>query len=291
MPKSKGRKVKHGKGSPRRPGGGRAGYRPGRIGLDPALIAKLLASGPPDQVVEMLPPLLWLHHSRGFPANLCVSAALTLRFAFEWIGVRARPTPVDLVISDQGTGRRARYGEGEPRWDGEHFSGHCVLWLPGSRRWIDTTVMQYPEVRGSAYPLPVVGRMADSWGGSAVDHAELAAGRLTAGTRMTVPRGELVLEYTVCADPDDIVMTALSLTPGMEARLRNTGINLIAGAVDWWRKPGVVARVRDAPYPRLHALLDLVGDAPMIVDESNGDCSFEVAPARLVRVDELLRTQ
>ncbi|MET8427786.1 hypothetical protein [Nocardia sp. NPDC004860] len=59
---------------------------------------------------------------------------------------------------------------------------------------------------------------------------------------MTVPREELILDYTICPDPGDVVMTALNGTPGMEAKLRSTGINLISGAVEWWRKPGIVER-------------------------------------------------
>lgn len=286
MPKSKGRKPKHTSRPGLRPARGRARYQPGVLEIDPRVIATVLGAAPPDQLVEMLPPMLWLYHSRGFQANLCVSAALTLHYAYGLIGITAVPTPADLVITDQNTGKSTYYGDGEPRWDGENYSGHCVLWLPASGRWIDTTVVQYPEVRASR-PLPVIGRAAAARGGSSLDRAALAMGHLTPGTQMTVPRDELILDYTICPDPDNVVMTALNGTPGMEAILRNTGINLISGAVEWWRKPGIVERARSAPYPRLHALLDAVGDAPVSVD-ADDNWFFEIAPGRLARADELV---
>ncbi|MET8427787.1 hypothetical protein [Nocardia sp. NPDC004860] len=85
-----------------------------------------------------------------------------MHYAYGLIGITAVPTPADLVITDQNTGKSIYYGDGEPRWDGENYSGHCVLWLPGSGRWIDTTVVQYPEVRASR-PLPVIGRATATW--------------------------------------------------------------------------------------------------------------------------------
>ncbi|MBF6358252.1 hypothetical protein IU449_27525 [Nocardia higoensis] len=246
----------------------------------------MLAAAPPDQLVEMLPPLLWLHYSTGAQANLCVSAAMTLRSTYALLGIEARPTPVDLVIGHRAGGLLARYG-GEHRWEGQNYHGHCVLWLPGSGRWIDTTVMQYPEVRASM-PLPVVGRSAGTFGGNAAARTALAQGRLIAGTHMTVPREELILDYTVVADEDDTFLHGIhALAEDTERRFRDSGANLAAACLEWWRKPGIVERVRTAPYPQLHALLDAIGGAPIHVD-ADETWLFEIAPGRHVRLDELL---
>lgn len=290
MPKSKGRKPKGGVSrSNVKRAKSRSGYNPGQLGIPEMLIAKMLAAAPPDQLVEMLPPFLWLHHSSGAPANLCVSAALTLQHAYEVIGIQARPTAVELIIGHRARGPLAHYGIGGARWDGDLFEAHCVLWLPGSGRWIDTTVMQYPEVRASI-PLPVVGRTAASFGGGDASRSALAQGRLLAGTHIAVPREELILDYTVLADDADVITTgAHALGPDAEERLRGAGVNLVSAALDWWRKPGIVERVRTAPYPRLHALLDAVGQSPNYVDD-NEDWFFEIAPGTLVRADELLAT-
>ncbi|MGY4102048.1 hypothetical protein ACW2Q0_21230 [Nocardia sp. R16R-3T] len=289
MPKSKGRKPKRTNGA-RKPSRGRTGYNPGRLGIPEQVIATMLGTAPPDQLVEMLPPFLWLHHSSGHQANMCVSAALTLQQAYDVIGVLARPTAVQLVISHRDRGPLTRYGGGEHHWDGKDYSGHCVLYLPGSGRWIDTTVMQYPEARASM-PLPIVGRPGGVLAGGERARAALAEGRLLVGTRMTVPREELILDYTVVAEDDEMITTgAYALAPDGETRLRNAGVNLASAAIEWWRRPGIVERVRDAPYPRLHALLDAVGQAPTHIDEQQ-DCFFEIAPGQHVRLDELLTTR
>ncbi|MGW4720434.1 hypothetical protein [Nocardia sp. NPDC004260] len=75
MPKSKGRKPKdRTRRSNGRAGTRSNGYTAGRLGIPPRVIANMLAAAPPDQLVEMLPPMLLLHLSRGVQANLCVSA-------------------------------------------------------------------------------------------------------------------------------------------------------------------------------------------------------------------------
>ncbi|WP_280426416.1 hypothetical protein [Nocardia carnea] len=287
MPKSKGRKPKR---ATTRSHGRRAraesGYDPGRLGIPARLIANMVAAAPPDQLVEMLPPFLWLHHSTGIRADLCVSAAISLHHAYDLIGITARPTAVELVITHQTRGTLTRYGSGGASWDGEQFNAHCVLWLPGSGRWVDATVMQYPEVRASM-PLPVIGRMAGSIGGGPASRASLAEGRLAAGTHMTVPREDLILDYTVLTADPHVITDPFTTDPEKAALFRSSGINLISNALEWWRRPGIVERARTAPYPRLHALLDAVGQAPVHVD-ADGNRTFETTPGSRTRINELL---
>ncbi|MGW4720321.1 hypothetical protein [Nocardia sp. NPDC004260] len=145
---------------------------------------------------------------------------------------------------------------------------------------------QYPEARASL-PLPVIGRAAATLGGGAASRAAYAEGRLSVGSHMTVPREELVLDYTVVAADDSMFTDALAADPVMAARLRCAGVDLASASVEWWREPGIVERVRNAPYPRLHALLDGVGQAPVHID-GEGNWFFQTAPEQRARLDELL---
>lgn len=249
-------------------------YAVGRLrGSDKALGA-LLFSGQaaPDLMVELLLPLLWLYHADGNPANMCVDSALTLHYAYEQLGIIAQPRAVDLVVADERTSKKVYYGRPDPQWQGSTFLGHCVLWLPRSRRFIDATVEQYPEIR--RYRLgPICGRIAVAEG--RLEHqAALDRGELPAGTHLGVQRKELTLMYTAVDQRfDDVVTTAPVVQHNVEKH-RRTGINLASHAISMLRLPEVSERIRRAPYPRLHALLDVIGTADITADE---DGDFRIA--------------
>ncbi|MFD3458856.1 hypothetical protein ACFWVM_04030 [Nocardia fluminea] len=104
---------------------------------------------------------------------------------------------------------------------------------------------------------------------------------------MAVPREELLLSYTVVdGDSDAIAAGAHALAPGGAEKIRRAGINLVSAALDWWRKPGIVDRVRNAPYPQMHALLDMIGEAPVHYT-SDSDWFFETTTGTHARLDEL----
>ncbi|MFJ8746196.1 hypothetical protein ACIRL2_43420 [Embleya sp. NPDC127516] len=111
-------------------------------------MAGVLAQAPPDRLVEQLLPQLWLALADGFPANVCVDACITLSFAFGQFGIESLLQPVDLTIEDA-SGAVVVHGSPRPSWNaaGTEFTGHCVLWLPDSRRLIDPTVEQYERMR------------------------------------------------------------------------------------------------------------------------------------------------
>ena len=88
-------------------------------------------------MVEVLPAAVWLHHMQGQPAYACVEAALTLRFAFEQLGIEARVAAVQLRIEDHATGWETDYGRADPFWADRVFHG-CVKvngLHQGRRRW------------------------------------------------------------------------------------------------------------------------------------------------------------
>lgn len=125
-------------------------YSVGRLrGSEKAVAMLLDAESHPDRLVELLPPLLWLYHVAGMPANQCVNGCMVLKHAYTTFGIRAEPTAVDLTITDRSTDAApVFYGRADPYWDWESstFHGHCALWLPRSGRLLDATVEQYPEM-------------------------------------------------------------------------------------------------------------------------------------------------
>lgn len=280
MPKSKGRKPKkkqarlvpaHPTAIPAPAGPGR--YTVGRLRGSEDAIGALLFSGQaePDLMVELLPPLLWLYHAHGQPANHCVDGCMVLHYAYEQLGITAQPRAVDLVASDQRTGKRNLYGRPDPFWSDRQFIGHCVLWLPQSGRIVDATVEQYPEVR--RYRLgPICGRLALTTG-TAAHQSAIARGELPSGTHLAIQRNDLLLLYTTVDPAFDEIVTAAPLVLQTASQYRRAGINLASHALTLLRLPEVVDRVRQAPYPRLHALLDTIATAPATADE-DGDYRF-----------------
>ncbi|MEV6962804.1 transposase [Streptomyces sp. NPDC051207] len=119
------------------------------------------ASGTPksrDGIVEAI-RALWAALADGrVPANVCVDACMTLRNAYGQLGVQAELLAVDLAVEHE-NGGGTRYGSLTPSWTGTSWSGHCVLVLPGSERFVDATVEQFDEVR-EVGAGPMIGKVA-----------------------------------------------------------------------------------------------------------------------------------
>jgi hypothetical protein len=183
-------------------------YNAGRVRSSMDRIGGLLISEltPPDLMVELLPPMLWLEHAVGHPRNMCVSSCVSLHYAYTALGIEAHPRAVDLVVTNRRTDTRTLYGRPDPYWSEATFHGHCVLWLPGSGRFIDPTVEQYPDVRD--YELgPICGRLAASLA-TPEQQARIARGELIPGTHVGVEREDLLLLYTTVGHEfDEVVMS------------------------------------------------------------------------------------
>ncbi|MGN2642419.1 hypothetical protein ACTD5D_40855 [Nocardia takedensis] len=280
MPKSKGRKPAKNRSrtverpsQPRMPAPTR--YAAGRLKGSMEQIGALLFSGrsTPDAMVELLPSMLWLGHMHGRPANICVDASMVLHYAYAELGITAHPRAVDLMINDERTGRTIAYGRPDPVWEDTAFAGHCVLWLPHSRRLVDATVEQYPEVR--RYRLgPIVGRMTAT-SGTAEQRAAIQRGELAPGAHIAVQRKDLLLVYTTVDGAYDQIVTGHPGVIDNAEQHRLAGIDLASHALMFWRLPEVIDQIRRAPYPRLHALLDAVGDTDPVPDDT-GHLRFPV---------------
>jgi hypothetical protein len=221
----------------------------------------------PDLVVELLPAMLWLENATGRQRNMCVSSCVTLHFTYAALGITAHPRAVDLVVVNQKTDKRTMYGRPDPYWSNTTFHGHCVLWLPGSRRFIDPTVEQYPEVR--RYRLgPICGRLAASMVPPGQQH-RVAAGELIPGSHIGVPREDLLLLYTAVEHEfDDVVMTGPTLTNHL-TEVQRAGRNLAMQALALLIQPEVITRARQTPHPRVRALLDLLAGAQLDSDDDH----------------------
>lgn len=299
VPKSKGRKPKkpakkstkptraHQVGDPFR---ARSGYNVGTLkGSDKALVTLLDSEHvTPDQLVEMLLPLLWLYHCTGMPGNLCVDGSMVLHYAYEQFGITAEPKAVDLVVSNRRTDQRTLYGRPDPYWDGTTFNGHCVLWLPQSGRFLDATVEQYPEVRRHRLG-PIIGRVGATAGGTPAEAAAMQRGELPHGVAFGVRREDLMLLYTTVGSQHAEVLTHAPLIEETRPRYRRAGINLASHALSLLQLPEAIDKARAVPYPRLHALLDAVAGAEFSTD-ADGDIHFTLpveAAEMSLRLDDL----
>lgn len=238
--------------------------RPGRIlgAVPEAHIEAILMRAPADRLPIWLLPHLYRQYVTGAQANHCVDAALTLSVAFDLLGIPARPWPVRLLIEpDTGTSATL-YGE-NPRWDGDVFHGHCVLWLPEHAHFIDVTLEQFDETAGED---PLVGRAYTLPGSQPGDRSTLDWAN-TGGTAL-VRRETCNLAYTAGSAHEADAMLAAPLVQAHAAAHHRSGTNLASTAIVLCATdPDVLARARAGPFPRLRMLLDALAHAPSDVDD------------------------
>jgi hypothetical protein len=281
VPKSRSRKPKK-TTSPRRATGdpGRQAVRrlaAARYHDAKQMLGTLLASDriPGESLVAMLLPTLWVLKSaeRGDRANACVDACLTLRYGYGQLGIRADLQFVDLVVQDS-AGNTIMHGNPQPTWDGTELDGHCILWLPGSRRFVDPTVAQYPAVAQMALG-PIVGRLQAATGPQGKVTAITQGQAVPPGTHFGVPRKDGMLLYTIAEQDAAAAAHSSPFFARYASEHRRTGTNLASYALEALRAPSAIQRARTAPYPRLVALLDAIGDSPSSTDD-DGNWFFDL---------------
>lgn len=252
MPKSRGRKP-----SKRRRLGadesGRTSYRPGLVEVNEQQGLIGLANLGPDHLLEIGLPVWWLMLQHGNPANVCLDGALVLKSAYAQFGITAAPKLVELAVHDQVAGQVTGYGTATPHFTGDTFVGHMGLWLATSRRFIDHSVQQFPQVRAESW-LPMTVPLASSgvtgWG-------EVA---------FAAPRGQLVLEYTPLHEQDNIRILSHPYLAIHAAEHHRVGINVASNLLQVLRIEEFRDRAMATPHSRLHALLATIGDAEVVAD-------------------------
>ena len=264
--------------SPRR-SSGHGPFDPGSLALHEAHLPYLLEHASGDVLAVQFLPLLWVKLAEGKRANACVDACATLQHAYQQFGITAEIMPTGVIVHDADR-ERTQYATDRPRWDTDtEFIGHAVLVLPELGRIVDPTIEQVPPVRALGMG-PVIGRVPPE-GRDALRHG---------GASFAVPRGELLIEYVpVHADHRSVLTGAPLLVTHAEDH-RRAGINLATLALEALRAEGVADRVRQAPFPGLHALLDAVGDSPIEPDGA-GDVRIALPDSTggttRVRLDDL----
>ncbi|MFJ4931573.1 hypothetical protein [Streptomyces sp. NPDC088736] len=249
------------------------------------MTARILEKAPPDALVELLLPQLWagIAEESGAPANICVDSCLTLKYAYGQLGIRAELALADLTIREA-NGDGVLHGTPEPTWseDGTRFNGHCILLLPDSGRYVDATVEQFKKVREQTGG-PLIGRSVAST--TTVEPGQL----LPPGSQLVVQRGSIVMMYTLSHLSTREVIDDQPWIRQHAHRHFRAGVNLASLVVDALRMAEVIGRARQAPYPRLRALLRALGDAPLEID-GNRDARFALSGtdgARSLRLDEV----
>lgn len=268
---------------------GRSQYATGRVRSRVERITGLVLNPdvPPDLMVELLPAVWWLENAVGYSTNRCASACVALQYAYAAMGITARPVAVELLTEDRRTGERTHYGRPDPHWDGTTFLGHCALSLPGSGRFIDPTVEQYPEVRG--YDLgPICGRTVLTRG-SAEQRAIYRDSGLQPGSEVHVARGELELRYTAAAEQYRDVVTEGPFIRDKRAEFERAGRVIAAQALLMLAWPEVIDRAQRAPHPRVRALVSILAGAEIVESGDDEDVQLLLAGETTVRgFDEIL---
>lgn len=217
-----------------------------------------LANLGPDQLVEIGLPVWWLVLQQGNPANVCMDGALVLTVAYAQFGLTAVPKLVELVVDDRTSDHATGYGTTNPHFSAGRFVGHMGLWMPASRRFVDHSVQQFPEVRAESW-LPMTVPLASK---GVTDWNQLRGG-------FAVPRGRLILTYTPLPETDNLRILSDPYVATHAAQHHRVGINVASHLLQVLRLEEFRDRAIATPHSRLHALLDTVGDAEVVPDAQN----------------------
>lgn len=217
-----------------------------------------LANLGPDQLVEIGLPVWWLMLQQGNPSNVCLDGALVLTIAYAQFGVTAVPKLVELAVDNPPSDHATGYGTTTPHFAEDKFVGHIGMWLPASRRFVDHSVQQFPEVRAESW-LPMTVPLASK---GVTDWSQLRGG-------FAAPRGRLVLTYTPLPESDNIRVLSDPYVATHAAQHHRVGINVASNLLQVLRLEEFRDQAMASPHSRLHALLDTVGDAEVTPDAQN----------------------
>lgn len=253
MPRSRGRKKPGKKTQPARRPSGRAAGPAMRMDLD--AVTTGIMGAPPllAPVFALVSTWMWNAAEDHAPASSCVDAGIIFIDALAQYGIAARLEPVQITIHGADGQPIGRYG-GNPRWNPDGtFNGHAVLTLPGIGRFADATIQQFPEIPASPLAhLPLIAPLPASTG---LGSDPFAVGRA----------GHIV---TYQGFPGD--QQHLWHHPVIKAHrtgYQHAAANLAANVFDTLRGEHIAPKIRQAPYPRLHQLLDELATAPSLIDD------------------------
>jgi hypothetical protein len=204
-------------------------------------------------VFALLSVWMWNAALDRSPAGVCVDSGIIFIDALAQYGIEARLEPVQISICDAHAEIVAQYGS-DPRWNADAtFNGHTVITLPGIGRFADATVQQFSEIPASDRArLPLIAPMPSGAGLGTepfivqrTDHAVIYQG-------FPGDHQHLWRHAVIDAHRDGYHFAAA---------------NLAANVFDILRSEHLAPNVRQAPYPRLHQLLDELSGAQSLVEE------------------------
>lgn len=200
---------------------------------------------------------------QGKPAYVCLDTALALRTAYAQFGITAEPKAVKLVVTDPASYYAKGYGTRTPHINSKNeFVGHMGLWLPESWQFIDHTVVQFPQVRAvNGWPVVLLLGM-----GGITDWNQVQGG-------LTCERGPLKLTYTPWPEADNAHILAHPHLARHAELYHRVGVNVASDLLQLLRQAEFRERALATRHTRLHALLDIVGDAEARTD-ADGDARF-----------------
>jgi hypothetical protein len=269
----------------------RAGHASGTLSEGESYVSTLLESDQvaPDALVEFLLPALWLCHPKDTATNKSIDGALVLQEAFAQLGIATHVKAVSLTVKRSTAAEYTKYSTLTPSWSGEHFDGHCILWIPQSRRLVDVAVEQFPEAAQSG-PGPVIGRQAAEIDGDRSQRAAIRSGELPAGTMLPVFRlNGVQLLYTVAEATYCDAATQAKAVLDKKAEFHRAGVNLASHALTLLRLPSMAKKLADIRLPSVHDFIKAIGLREFVTDRK-GDFYFTVLDGdsyRSCRLDEI----
>ncbi|MCD0446290.1 hypothetical protein LO763_22000 [Glycomyces sp. A-F 0318] len=223
-------------------------YTPGRIHTDVAVLFQGAQDASIEFALTIVPAAVLLSHYQGKRATVCAQVCIQLADVLALLGITSYATPVTVALRE--SGQVAFYGAEAPRWEGNAYVGHCVLYIPSCERFIDATVQQFDgfQQRMGPYTGPI---------GATRDGGPLAAGHET--TAMIDGR---VVSYTVVPGGDALVRYDELLAVLGEQRPRSAAY-MAGQVIDALRQLDLASRIPEQ-FSRVRALLETVGDAPVV---------------------------
>jgi hypothetical protein len=243
-----------------------------RMDLDAALNS--IISAPPllAPVIALTTVWMWNAAEDGSPASSCVDAGLILIDALAQYGIDAHLEPVQIIICDAMDRPVTRYGN-NPRWNPDGtFNGHAVITLPSIGRFADPTIQQFKGIPAlELAQRPLIAPMPTSAG---------------LGVRPFPVRrvGHIVIYQGFAGDQQHLWQ--YPVIQATRPQYHAAAANLAANVFDILRLEQFAPRIRQAPYPRLHQLLDELAAAPSLID--NGKYVFRhPATGHLVQLTDI----
>ncbi|MFI6317113.1 hypothetical protein ACIBG8_06320 [Nonomuraea sp. NPDC050556] len=222
-----------------------------RMGMETVTTLMLNAEAEALPLIGVAAVWLWNVAEDGEGAAYCVDGCLTLHYALAEFGIASRVEAV--ILEMEGNGSHTLYGGDGPSYNANGtFNGHAVLVVPDAHRFLDPTLQQYAEV----------------------PETEEATGPLMARLPAGVSLGTAVLEvarsgHRVRYHPVPEHLREAWRNPAItanEAAYRQAGANLAANVFDMLRTEFFRDKILAAPYPRLHRLLQALGEAKSSAD-------------------------